>query len=1055
MTPRVEETTTTAHIEEIPDEPSSNINEDRDVTDEPESTGLECTTIPSSKDSLSAEPPNGVDVRGEQDHEDNLPINDNVDNYSADVDERLQLDRESEGQDPALDEQEDVGRITPHSPVNNKPGEEEDKEDLWGWNGPPQRKKVGKEERELEEVNDDELEYASIKEDAVEAVDAKIDSAWYEAPEEEEEDSVEDQDDTSWDQTPEQEDKQSVCDNGDDQGKTLAPVPRSLPAPSEPQPSTQPLPTSRAPSQVQTPAAALPVEPPTAAPPLMQSPVAAPPSIQSPAAASPPSMQSPAAASPPMQSPAAAPPMHSPTTAPPFAQPPANVPPLSQPPTAYPQAQAPPTTNARQISLLSLHWSRFADPTIDPSLAFCKAFAQNKCSSTSFSSCKFRHCITPQEYTLLFKDPQPLPCSLEKHLIRNDSPENMTPITSPSITLHWSHFADPTCNPSVAFCKAYAEHMCPNDNACMFRHCLTVEEYTLLFKDPQPNLIAMSGSVVQHQQQAVAPPATGLNQQANAQPTNRPAPCVFFRKGTCRNGESCTYYHDRSSSCQNIQSRGYCDEAGCINCSSSQSQQPAPRPAKKACLYWPLGTCKNGDNCPFAHNGEFGAAATKDDGGENGTWETNAEGDQMDTWRANGDSNAWGDPGNWEDQGKDKDKQEGDGEGDTGGGGGDQNQGTGWRDGGEGGGWDDQGNKDNGWDKQDNSGWGNNNDSGWGNNNDNNTNAARSNNWRDRSSWNDNKRDTNRSSRGACWKFSQGRCSRGSDCRFSHDVQVGGSSGRASRDASRQDRIRANSSLADTPPAGDSATPASRVPRTSSTYGGRHLFDNGYIEQWGREVAASSAGSEAGGSRATGQVRTSNSGSGSGSGSGSSPRRESRGRGPGTNRSVDAPSIGNGSCQFHIVGRCSNGDTCPSSHDPAVAGTGIDAVADDEDRQGEIEEKRRPISQDVDGDGVGMVGDDTGKRGGEGGECIQSGAAEELTPNDDDDTHANEQRVVDSKWGLDDQWDDKPIEVPEEEIRINKPCLAYGQGHCPAGDYCHFLHIDPEEPSPEVRSRRC
>lgn len=82
-------------------------------------------------------------------------------------------------------------------------------------------------------------------------------------------------------------------------------------------------------------------------------------------------------------------------------------------------------------------------------------------------------------------------------------------------------------------------------------------------------------------------------------------------------------------------------------------------------------------------------------------------------------------------------------------------------------------------------------------------------------------------------------------------------------------------------------------------------------------------------------------------------------------------------------------------------------------------------------------------------ECTPHAENEEITANDDD--ASAQHHVVDSKWGLDDQWDDNPIEVPKEEIRVDKPCLYYGQGFCGAGKNCRYLHIDPEQSSPEVR----
>ncbi|KXN86589.1 Replicase polyprotein 1ab [Leucoagaricus sp. SymC.cos] len=688
-----------------------------------------------------------------------------------------------------------------------------------------------------------------------------------------------------------------------------------------------------------------------------------------------------------------------------------------------------PSTDARQTSMMSLHWCRFADPTVDPNTAFCKAFAQNKCSNISSDTCMFRHCLTPNEYTLLFKDPQPLQFSLQKDLIRNDSPENATLITSPSFTFHWSHFADPTCDPTVAFCKSYAEHMCPYDTACNFRHCLTPEEYTLLFNDPQPNLISLSGTKSATETQ---PPTS------QHVPPQR-APCMFFRKGNCKNGANCSFLHDLSSStCPNILSSGSCNDPGCTFCSSASG---LAGPSKKPCDYWPKGKCKNGDTCPFAHIGESGAAVQAEE--TNRTWGNDAGDNQAaaDAWGADFDNgNTWDDEdgGNLANVNEDKEEEK---EQQAGGGWGDTNQGTGW--GGQindNSGWGDQNNNNDDWGTKtnDQGGGGNQtNDQGrWRNDN---KRSQRQEGWSNdkrngtsyndrhdnRDSWNDN--GPTGSNKGVCYKFQQGRCWRGSDCRFSHDVQPGGSGGHGSRDAPQPRQTRNNFTPPTTPaePAAEEPVSPAPAPRATSTYGGRGHYDRGYIDEWKREVAASSAGSEAGGSRTTN-------------------RRGNRGRGRGqstidSNRSVEHPSTGNAPCQFHLVGRCSNGDTCPSSHVPVVPEIGIEGIVD----RGEIVEGGDLAVREVPVDQARVLGEDGRERR----EDLDSPSHEVEEVVKEHDNSAN--HVVDSKWGRYDQWDDKPAEIPEEMIRINKPCLHYGQGFCMAGEHCRFLHIDPEQQSPE------
>jgi hypothetical protein len=106
---------------------------------------------------------------------------------------------------------------------------------------------------------------------------------------------------------------------------------------------------------------------------------------------------------------------------------------------------------------------------------------------------------------------------------------------------------------------------------------------------------------------------------------------------------------------------------------------------------------------------------------------------------------------------------------------------------------------------------------------------------------------------------------------------------------------------------------------------------------------------------------------------------------------------------------------------------------------GKLKAREAPV------DGARLLEGDLGKAEKEGEETPDREAGDVAL---EDGVNAN--HVVDSNWGHDNQWDDQQIEVPEDQIRINKPCLAYGQGYCEAGEYCRFLHIDPEQPSPEV-----
>ncbi|TFK40016.1 hypothetical protein BDQ12DRAFT_521095, partial [Crucibulum laeve] len=107
---------------------------------------------------------------------------------------------------------------------------------------------------------------------------------------------------------------------------------------------------------------------------------------------------------------------------------------------------------------------------------------------------------------------------------------------------HWSQYADPHANPVTAFCKALARGQCFQGENCLFRHSLTPAEYTLLFKDPQPNLWTLDVRAkrsVHPQIEATAPV-----EQIRALTVPLIAKvCTFYPLGKCRNGEACPYAH--------------------------------------------------------------------------------------------------------------------------------------------------------------------------------------------------------------------------------------------------------------------------------------------------------------------------------------------------------------------------------------------------------------------------------------------------------------------------------------------------------------------------------
>ncbi|KAG6891234.1 hypothetical protein C0995_008486 [Termitomyces sp. Mi166 len=101
-------------------------------------------------------------------------------------------------------------------------------------------------------------------------------------------------------------------------------------------------------------------------------------------------------------------------------------------------------------------------------------------------------------------------------------------VLSLSLAQHWTQYADPTADLRVPFCKFHARGQCSQGNACRFRHSLSPNEYALLFHDTQPQLSSSAQAIYNDQQ---APVMSAFNI------------CKFYPLGRCRNGDACPYLH--------------------------------------------------------------------------------------------------------------------------------------------------------------------------------------------------------------------------------------------------------------------------------------------------------------------------------------------------------------------------------------------------------------------------------------------------------------------------------------------------------------------------------
>ena len=141
--------------------------------------------------------------------------------------------------------------------------------------------------------------------------------------------------------------------------------------------------------------------------------------------------------------------------------------------------------------------------------------------------------------------------------------------------LHWTEYADPHANPFMAFCKFFAKGRCKKGASCTYRHALTVQEFFLLFRlepfmwSPQVPIPVPEENIeeVAPVQPPLQPPLQQYIQPPFQASTSFGA-CAFYPIGKCRNGDECPYAHTTSFG---------------------------------ACPFYRLGKCRNGAKCPYTH----------------------------------------------------------------------------------------------------------------------------------------------------------------------------------------------------------------------------------------------------------------------------------------------------------------------------------------------------------------------------------------------------------------------------------------------------------------------
>ncbi|KAG6910201.1 hypothetical protein DXG01_012336 [Tephrocybe rancida] len=203
-------------------------------------------------------------------------------------------------------------------------------------------------------------------------------------------------------------------------------------------------------------------------------------------------------------------------------------------------------------SAKSQHWSQYADPSADLRIPFCKFHAQAQC--TQGDACKFRHSLSPNEFALLFHETQP---QLSALLLREIS----------------------TAAVSKA-CMFYPLGKCRNGDTCPYLHIPS-------FMPPH-----------QEEQQHKLPSEAGSEL--------RQKPCTYYMKGQCNRGVQCYYSHDVEVAQPSSGNGDGTREPGSHTHEGDRSQRHEQRKGAqdaRPCKWFQRGGfCRQGDQCHFLHD---------------------------------------------------------------------------------------------------------------------------------------------------------------------------------------------------------------------------------------------------------------------------------------------------------------------------------------------------------------------------------------------------------------------------------------------------------------------
>ncbi|KAH0582905.1 hypothetical protein H2248_010806 [Termitomyces sp. 'cryptogamus'] len=304
--------------------------------------------------------------------------------------------------------------------------------------------------------------------------------------------------------------------------------------------------------------------------------------------------------------------------------------------------------------VMTQHWSQYADPTADLRVPFCRFHAQGQCSHGS--DCRFRHSLSPNEFALLFHDPQPQLGSCVQPVnnlaavstfnvckfyplgkCRNGDacPYLHAPFTTllPNLTEE-PHPALSEAERRLQPCKYYSNSgYCNRGDQCYYSHNIEFG------KAPLNNEDRVEGELGVHAQWSENQQAMDGNEGPNR-------PCKWFREGECRYGDKCNFLHETGSE-DNSQREGSPSNASDWRQRRGQWNEVQKRRngESRPCKWYLAGNCPLGDRCQFLHDSwrVEGTGNTdvqsfvqvehslQDDGAYGGDWGNNS-GDWGDGW---------------------------------------------------------------------------------------------------------------------------------------------------------------------------------------------------------------------------------------------------------------------------------------------------------------------------------------------------------------------------------------------------------------------------------------